>query len=266
MAKELTSQSVWRSLKHAFVLDNSAPRKRQRKPIAVDISSPTLAAGDLGIICWVLEVLALSRTRIDYEIASEMRQFWDEVLGDASAVEKHFRCSRDVARATWLLSLSIGVMKSSSTLAEFFHAFGKDGDTAWTVSPRDFTERVLAFIQPTSSTKRNKSNSASARHVLLTTVCIQLLGDLSQCVGIELPEVHVDQIGNFLRDAVVTASANATVHAIGLQYCALSTVSKLGSAMRSNFVEATLKVSVFFVRHCRNGVFVTHSFASTETL
>ncbi len=241
--KDLTRQSLWRSLSKACFI-NSAQRKRQRKPVDVDRSS--LAADDVGIISWVLEALTSSRTQhIESEASYEMRQFWEEVMGNVSAVE-HFTRSRDVTRATFLLSLSVGVIRSSSSLSDFFVAFDRDGTVSHNVSPRDFMERFLAFIQPILLLRRrSKNSSTSARHILLITVCIHVICALSQCDGIELPESQIDQIGSFLRDAVISASASTSVHAVGLQYCALSTVSKLGNTIRSNFGEVTLKVRYF---------------------
>ena len=244
--KDLTRQSLWRSLSKACVID-STQRKRQRK--SIDIERSSLAADDVGIICWVLEALTSSRTHIESEASYEMRQFWEEVMNNVSAVN-HFTRSRDVTRATFLLSLSVGVMRSSSSLSDFFVAFDRDGTISCNVSPRDFTERFLTFIQPILLHRRSKISSTSARHILLTTVCIHIISALSQCNGIELSESQLDQIGSFLRDTVISASANASVHAVGLQYCALLTVSKLGNAIRSNFGEVTLKVrySLFLTR------------------
>ncbi len=178
-------------------------------------------------------------------------------MNNVSAVD-HFTRSGDVTRAIFLLSLSVGVMRSSSSLSDFFVAFDRDGTVSCNVSPRDFTERFFAFVQPILLRRRSKTISKSARNILLTTICIHMISALSQCNGIELSESQLDQIGTFLRDTVISASANASVHAVGLQYCALLTVSKLGNTIRSNFGEVTLKVrySVFLYHTIRRKLFI----------
>ena len=79
---------------------------------------------------------------------------------------------------------------------------------------------------------------------MLQSICIQLIGALSECIGRdELTEAHVRRTGKIIKDATVPISTNAasSIHLLALRYGAVSTASKMGNLIHSEFSESSVK-------------------------
>ena len=241
---QITRQSLWVKLKQSGVLTQSRRRKRKKSnDITITDGSSMLQPDDMSTICLVLEALAKSG-RIDNEVSGDMRSFWQDLLSDNFIFARG--SSREVDRIAFLLSLSVGVAKASSKLSDFFLAFDADkhadadGVLPGNISPKSILDNVLNFVTVPLLGRINK-RSNSVRRIVLQYSCISLIDAISECVGREFPETQVERMSEILKDTVVLASASESNHAIVLQHLVTSTASNMGSAIRSDFNDKSLR-------------------------
>ena len=254
-ATSLTIVSLWSNMKKYNIINATTQRsKRKRtkdkKSISARKSSSSLPPDDIYTICRVLEALAkssvLSRSGIDVEVSVVMRQLWGGIL--SSVDNKRLTRSEDIGRTMFLCSLSAGAVRASADLSKFYATFDKDGIVFKDVQGKTLMESVLAFVElqlgnKSSSNSSSLTGSATLK-VLMHLVCIELVGALSECIGGDLSETHINRIGMLLKKATVSISpANVTsVQSFGLRYGAVSTASKMGNIVRSDFGQSSLKV------------------------
>ena len=259
-ATSLTILSLWSNMKKYNII-NATPRQSKRKrtkdkSMSARKPSSALPPDDIYTICRVLEALAkssvLSRRGVDAEVSVDMRQMWKSLLSFVD--NKRLTRSEDIDGAMFLWSLSTGAVRASADLSKFYATFDKDGAVFKDVQGKTLMESVLAFVELQFGNKSSSSNSslltgssAATRKELMHLVCIEFVGALSECIGGDLLETHIKRIGMILKRATVSpSSANATsVQSFGLRYGAVSTASKMGNIIRSDFGESSLKVCFF---------------------
>ena len=202
-AKSLTVDMLWNNLMKSNVI-NSTPHKQKRSQ-PVTPKTLLLPPDDLYTICRVLE--ALARWSISSGRSTEVKDLLRGLF------DKSGSNSKTISRPEWRLSLAIGAMRASPNMASFLTLF----DNGENLSPHSFIEgRILPFLELHLRAKRSSSNDPM-RPVIIQSACIQFIGALSECLGRELSETHVNRLGSLLRR--VSASANSSsIHAIGLQY------------------------------------------------
>jgi hypothetical protein len=236
-ARRLTRESLWACLKHSGAIDPTRRKKRKRSDAT---RSSLLPPDDVRTICSVLESLANAGS-IDGDASGGMRHFWQDVL--SNNLLRVRGGGREVDRVAFVLSLSIGAARASSTLAAFFIAFDSDGIlSCGNTSPDSFVGSLLNFVAAQRINGRIKTDDSARRRVILQSVCIGLIVALSGCVGRDMPEAQFRRIAEVLNDSAESASADASVHAIGLRHITVNAASSLGDLIRSDFGERSLKV------------------------
>ena len=236
-ARRLARESLWACLKNSGAINPTRRKKRKRSDAT---RSSLLPPDDVRTICSVLESLAKSGS-IDGDASGGMRHFWQEVL--SNNLGRVRGGGREVDRVAFVLSLSVGAARASSTLAAFFIAFDSDGIlSGGNTSPDSFVGSFLNFVAAHRINGRSKTDDSAGRGVILQSVCIGLIVALSGCVGRDMPEAQFHRIAEILNDSAASASADASVHAIGLRYITVNAASNMGNLIRSDFNERSLKV------------------------
>ncbi len=241
-ARYFARQYLWVGLKRSGAIDRT--RRKRKRSNANTITSSLLLPDDVHSISSVMEALAKS-VRIDSDASCEMRHFWHDVL---SGNFRPGKGGREIDRATFILSLSVGAARMSSTLDDFFATFDPDDALSGNKSPEIFVDRVLDFIIAVMPSENKRINSRNKngnpnRCVLLRSVCIGLINALPGFVMRDMSEAQFSRIAKILNDsAVLSASFDASVHEVRLQQITVSAASNMGNLIRSNFGERSLMV------------------------
>ena len=238
-AKSLTVQLMWITMKQANVI-YSTQRKRKRSKVGA-VSQLHLLAGDVHVICWVLEALAkssiLTQTNIiDHEVSAEMKVLWDGILNNNVS-----NCKSNPV--VFFLSMSVGALKASTKLEYFYQSF--DRCVPKGTKPSAFIDATLTFAEGQVAVKSGRHEST--RRVILSSLCIHLVGALSGCAGREMSETQFTRMGNILKDASTTTRTEQSTSSICLQYETVKTVSKMANIIQPNFGDGSVKVRLLSV-------------------
>ena len=225
----LTIQALWSDMEKSAIITSAPHRKRCRR----ERSRPGFVSDDVAIIGWVLETLAKSSIRPGRRVGrvSGMMPFVKGILKKSTTGQK--------SQEIFLLSLLVGAVRATSNLAELFLSFDSSAAPP-KISPETFIDGILAYIELWSGNKRGRSNPT--RQAMMHTVCIRLVGALSEWGGCELLEPHVTRMGHILKRAIVSEPSTASVQAMGLQYEAVAAACKMGGAFRPKFGPISLQV------------------------
>ncbi|KAL9180385.1 hypothetical protein ACHAXT_008355 [Thalassiosira profunda] len=229
-ATSLTVQMLMSNVKRAGIIKPTTQKRKRSRG-----ATPAMfACEDVHTICWVLEALTKcatrSQTSMGSELSSEMRQLWGGILDKGSNA-----CKSN--ETMFLLSLSIGALRGSSSIASFLQSFAY---TPRNITSPTFIDGALAFLELQLGTKSH-SSSHSARKALMQSLFVRLVGALSDCAGGNLSESQVKAMGTLLEKASTVTTDEPSVHDVGLQYDIVATASKMGTVAQPEFGHDSLQ-------------------------
>jgi len=235
LAKSLTIEVLWRefaasSLLSNFILFSSNVSRRLRKrKRSQNWPNESFLPCDIQTMCCVLESLASavckSQLDIDMITREKIKSLWEEILSCQVNSWGLLNSDENDCRTFFLLSISVGLLKGNSSVANFLRMIGEIE-----CSPAVFVEKTLSFIEAhVGSVSEDEIYNS-----MTLNLCSSLMGVvLTSTDGDELSENFVSRTGNIVKCISNFAVKKTSAEAISLQRCVVALVCNVGIQIQS---------------------------------
>lgn len=241
LAKSLTIEILWRECGEAnlfnrsisLIPSNGNRRMRKRKRSQNKPDDISFLSSDIQIMCHVLEALASAsceaQLNIDSDVQKKTKSLWEEILNscERSHSEEH-DCTKLL-----LLSVSVGLLRGHSTIAEFLRLVGlKEYSSTF------FIEKTLSYIESYvgNATRDNIYNA------MALNLCSSLLDVALTFTEEALTENLANRVVNIVKCISTFAVKQTSIEAVCLQHSVVVFVCNVGTRFHSGVSDKAIQV------------------------